>query len=83
MVNLHPRPAHIMPQNGERVVTMDSVTLFHPIYFPRFFQAARAASRALPFLSNRGADYLVMRRCTLGMTGVQRARIAIRSGSFP
>jgi len=35
MVNLHPLTAHITPiklypQNGERIVTIDSVTSFHP-----------------------------------------------------
>ena len=33
MVNLHPLTPHekLYPQNGERIVTVDSVTSFYPI----------------------------------------------------
>jgi len=38
MVNLHPINsicyANLFPQNGERILTIDSVTSFHPMYRP-------------------------------------------------
>ena len=69
MINLHPlchyanstHYAKLYPQNGERVVTTDSVTSFHPVYNDGAFQTDEAPTLA-SFAESASASGVVVGR---------------------
>jgi len=89
MINLHPlchyanstHCAKLCPQNGERVVTIDSVTSFHPVYNDGAFQTDEAPTLA-SFAESASASGVVvgrtMRSSTICQTIVTHVTVVNR-----